>query len=49
MKQGQKPLFKVTQCPSIKYPVQQSAADNNSQEGTPSIFNGQICEIQIEM
>ena len=47
-KSGQKPRFKITQCPSIKYPLQQSAADS-SQESTPSIFNGQICEIQIEM
>lgn len=28
--------------------MQQSSADS-SQESTPSIFNGQICEIQIEM
>lgn len=39
---SQKPQFKITQCPSIKFPVQQSAADTvpAGQEGTPSIFNG---------
>ena len=44
----EKPRFKISQCPSIKFPLQQSSADS-SQESTPSIFNGQICEIQFEM